>query len=815
MKSKYYFLIGVVGLAISFLTTAPWACEIKAPLEQIECPKASAWVTHFNTSQDKPFIEQANQMTHVQQKETSLNLFLKKRYQSFYYSAALINNPNTPSPYRDVEIIESACRMCAWSSWINQLPCKEVIWQENVKLLSFVANKAETSNYHKGLALYYLGTYHNPADHLLVPDPSKAKQFYRDALKCGELQPEVKASALNNIAMFFENEHFGKDQKKKEKAYNYYHQIDTDSSLPLEQRLQARISKARVLLCYSNFPETLHARQQLIQSVLEEKGVTPALKAQATLYKNSYLIEKYDFMEEAEQDIRKKSFFHIPILIALHKLKQSTSLLDDVDIQGLNLNYAHCIYEVKRLYGVQAFEKVGLRDDSLACILRDDTLDQLLKELIHQEQPPQIDNWALSVLLAAQLMLNNNCTSLPCLGNKNMKNLLLEIARNPDIISTSQNSAKSLLACLSAYGLLSQEPNEDVDILKGLQDTLQDINIPKNIKFTVLAIFGQKAYERYPRYHPEIGKIIDYLQNALIEEKSLYLQSEIKYLLVTYYLAYPECALETQVVSQYVLDLSSNETPEQFRINIIMDDDSDESSEGPSDSKPDLKIKEGVDIKSEKDAVIELAKKKTTDSTLETGIDFAPKTADPIETSSLPESPEIGESQSESDEEARELEKELNSYATTPRKALKVLPQTAAPIETINTETPDEAPTLDPKLERDIKKAELLLEDLESTHQMAYQREVQNMFRRLGFNFNPTAEEGLTIHLGHKKGNNKKGTPGKLDGGRKSDLARVLEKAIQQAKNPQPPIESSSESRLKPSKKSQQTKQKKNKKQKR
>lgn len=727
MNSKLLFLSLIAALDIFSSTPDLWACDIKATQEAIQRPTISAWSAYYHTLDDQIHKIKAQSMTWQDQKKTAEFFAGTSHVFCIHYYSALINNPNAPSMICDQAIIELIPTAPALKDVKEQ--CRKKIWKESRNCLLFMVNNEKTYSPQKNLAFMQLAVLHSPLVGSFYPNPELTEKYLLEALS-GECTPLQRASMLNELALLYNTRYLGNDQEGLETAYTYYHKIIKNESLPLEMRCEAKIGMSRLLARYRNHQEKQEKRQKLLKSVQDQDGAGPNLKKRAHLYAATLMQEDITYSGNAKQEN------YVKVGTQLCSLRSDPSGLDTDDIYLLNQAYA---LSLVGLHHECHFDFQQLKVEQTE-------LDKILKELIHPTTPPQKDMWATSVILAANIMYITDRKRLPYLNNQQMGEFLDTISTHKNVEPRQQNLAKGMKTLLVGKGLL---PQGTQDILKDLQDTLQDISLPNHIKIKILEALGRKTHELYPHYNKNIESTIEYLRNALKEEIDPDYQARIKFLLYIFFRTYKECTLTAQEMVPLVQDLSSQKTPEALRIKIITDDDSDEASPN-MESNPPLEKKKDADFKSETD-------------------------------------------------EASELQKELESYETTSRKAIKILPQPTALIET-------ETPTLNPKLERDIKKAELLLEDLKSTHGTADQREAQNMFRRLGFCFNPTATEGLTIHLGHKSRNNKKGTPGRLDGGRKADLAPVLEKAIQEAKNPQPQIDVVQESSVKQPQNSQKSK---------
>lgn len=700
--------VSVLSLAVALGLLAPintlCASELKCESAQEDYPKVSAWSRSLKTLEDRKHQELAKYLTPGKQLKIARILISESRLLGLHYLEALINNPKAFSVLRDQAILESSGTVL--KSLPLLLSSKQFlindIWIENLQCLHFIVNNQKTFPDQKGAALATLGSYYHPTNNTLSPDPEKSEKCFLQALNY-KMEPAKKASVINDIAVLYHNKHLGKGKERLRTAFNYYDTIDQDETLPIELRLQSRFNKMHILKIYHTPLETLQDRQALIQSVLDHEYDSPSLKMQARVYAAVLRAEESRETQFTKQNLKE----FMSIFIELATLRHNVSLLDSEEVQLLNVNYAFFLFEIKYILSLD-FKKIGLNNNCLS---------KILEELIQQDNPPTMDLWVSSVSLAGQIMLRTKSKNLNCLGKNRMRDLIDKILQHNAVSPIAKNSIKGIKACLVAEGLLPNTSKKGV--LEDLQDNLMDVGIPNYIKLNILEILAKITHERFPKYNKAIEQTIGYLKDALKEATDEHSQAKIKFILYTYFQAYKECSLTTEEVAQYVQDLSSNETPEEFRIHITTDDDSED--ENDLKSKTENK-NEQVPIEPSENLMIPVVSSTETTSTTST------------------------------------------TSTTT------VTPTTVVNQQAINLHQ-----------DRDLMRAQLLLDRLNASRGKVDQREVANMLRRLDYTFQPTEDNGLTIHLGHKGRKNKKGTPGRLDNGRKADLAKVLQDAIAKA----------------------------------
>lgn len=794
------FLVLTVALTFLCPTTDLIACDEKGVLEKVERPRVSAWSTYFNTTHDINHKIGALSLNWQKQVETAEKLMKEGSQYCFHYYSALVNNTSAPPMIRDQAILDSTSfGLACLSLFPQQDKRRQAILKENRNCLYFMIKNEKTYPPQKYMAFGSLGVSYSPTIDPLSPNPKLTEKYLLEALK-GTWPPEKRASMLNELGVLYLNRHLGNGQEGLETAYNYYHKIDADESLPLESRCEAKIDKACILGTYSNVKEKQAERQALLQAVKEQEEISPALKKSASIYEISLKMDDDGGLDCDPIEMNRS------ILEQILFFKKDPSELDAEQIYLLDTHYALCLYRLHHVDKID-FTVLGLKGNELDCVL---------KGLVCQEKPPLIDFWARSVNLAAILM-HNTQKKLPFLSKKKVGDFLDLIIDNPRINPTHKNHAKGMRACLVANGLLPKAWGQDS--LRDMQDACKDLNIAKMEKMLMLTELATKIHELYPNHNKEIDNMLEFLINLRKEETNADCQLLGSFIISTFCLRYKECFLKVEEIIPYIQDLLSPKTPENLRVDVLLgliepDESTDESTEETADLNPSIGTKKDVNIKSECDGRRELVDKKTTASTptlenpaiekrksegakedvnTKSECDGGRELVDKKATDSTPtlENPTMEESKSERNE-SQALEDELKTYAAPPRKALKISPPTA--IETVTPSTSNEA-TLTPQQERDLAKAEFYAKQLKYGQCKAKQQEIYNVFRRIGGLPEPTKDQLTNVHPMHGPGS----TPGELDGGRQAHLADALETKIEQVKNPQVQPDNKQEADVKPS----------------
>jgi hypothetical protein len=344
-----------------------------------------------------------------------------------------------------------------------------------------------------------------------------------------------------------------------------------------------------------------------------------------------------------------------------------------------------------------------------------------------------------------------------------------------------------------AQGLLPKtSKNKD---LEDLNKALRDPHLDRSMKLGVLKVLSQKTQELFPNYNKNIGLLTNYLKNILQEEKNPLYQKVIQFILYTYFQAYKECPITSEQAGLYALNLSSDDTPEAFRIKITTDEDLEEEIEATSPQEtqentehkgfPVVREEEHTGNLSPEDTLgalsVPISPNENLQEILPESLPVTPENTEakvsikeipqiPVESFQpklIPQIPKFSSNQPT--DNGINLMKENLTRQT----GIVVAPPPAV--------VPNPLPVINSKRARNLDRAQLLLEKLEKKRGKIEQKEVTNMLRRLDYTFQPTADHGLTLHLGHKGRKNKKGTPGVLKKGQISDLILVLRDVINKA----------------------------------
>jgi hypothetical protein len=722
MYKKYLFL--TFSFALIFFTSInnSIAHEIDCPRTQEDYPKVTGWARNLKSFEDQMHIKNAKALPPAQQLQAAQNYEKTGQMICFHYCEALINNKTAPARLRNSAILLSAEQVI--NSMRNFCENRQInirnILNENIRCLRFVINNDKTAEDQKSEALCVLAHYYDPGLNTIFSDPKECERLSLEALTY-KLNPVNKFVALNNLAALYQNRHLGQGEEGDKTAFLFYDKIDQDETIPIERRLTTKFQKMHHLSSTYTCKEKLQERQVLVQSVLEHPEATPSLKKQAQLYAATLKFEEYTL--NRHHFVKKRPEEFGALITELDNLQKDLSVFDEEQIQLLKVRYATLLHELKYLYRLD-LKTMGIVHTNL---------EGILKDLILQDPPPIMSLWVVAVDCAMKIMYRTRDKNMNWLGKNKMSDIINRALEHKAIDPALKNGIKGSKACLVAKGLLPNTAKRDN--LKELQEFLFDVSFPKDYKLYYLQVISQETHKRFPNYNKEIEKIIGYMKKTLEEETDPSFLVQIKFILYAYFQAYKECALTTEEVAQYVKDLSSEDTPEEFRIHITTDDDSEDEAN----------LKQEMEIEST-----------MTDSHFTVQAE-------------IPSLDDIQKSQEQAHIETTLPESTTTASSTT---TMAPIPPTTIVTQVTNTQQI-----------RNIYHAQLLLDRLNASRGKVTQKEVTNLLRRLDYTFQPTADNGLTLHLDHKGRKNKKGTPGRLDGGHKNDLAKVLQDAIQKRSN--------------------------------
>jgi len=738
-------------------------------------PSASFAIKTANKAEDLMHATEAKQLTCGQQLTKARTLYQTKSWQFFHYFNALINDSKAPSMFRDKAIIERADALFSLLPGLSRIhttaQLKKGLWADNLRCLHFLIDKPDTLESERIGAFVTLADYYDPRhQHSLSPTAKNVEHAIVQALSY-QLEPLTKASLLNNIASLYHNKYLGEGEGGLKTAFNYYDRLDQDEALPIERRLMSRLEKVKVLWSSNSISEAIKVAQLLA----DHKEASPSLKRQAQFF-------DLHLCTELACEHFEPSYSVMTRYLQLNDLKKNLSFFNTEQMQLLTYDYAYTAYLLKFYYQVDQKTWTSLLNGLQSIVSKpgdenvlrievdahfDNELLSACEEVLHQNNPPFLDYWAKAVIVTAEILSKTEKAHLPCLRKKSIGDLLNTVINENSISLSVKNQAKTIKAVLVAKELLTKaKKNAD---LQDLYDALVYPHLSKPLKLEALQIVAQATQKLYPTYNKHIGKFVNYLKNLLKEPLDVQYQKKIKFILYTYFQAYDECPLTAEEVAEYVEDLSSEDTPEAYRIHITADDDSEETEDSKEENNNVEKTTQTTTLVTST-PVTSLALLPVNDlPDIYPSPTTASTTSHPFEQTN-----QLLETHSDQEDEEETNSPAVATVAITPQTTVAVTP---APVVSVHMPLPIN----NPKLKRNLKHAKLLLERLKTRRGKVSQSEVTNLLRRLNYTFQPTADHGLTIHLGHKGRNNKKGATGQLDGGRKTDLSDVLQDAIDKA----------------------------------
>jgi hypothetical protein len=675
-------------------------------------------------------------------------LVSKRNTNANHYIVKLMSDPSYPSIFRDRAAINYLVLGFDLIRTNAQIPEES---EEAVRLLkalkkcaTILARKDSAYPKDRATAKMFLGFSNSPVfgtDIFYTRIKSsfgnsvKAVQYLKEALEFPELEPTYRASVLNELGALYSNGFLGINEEVYKNALEYYTAIDQNNEYPVVSRLQSQFNQVRVLAALGIIGGTglFEQRRLLISSIKDHPEASQQLLNELMFEEVSLLMQMAGSKEDPA--IKKKALEEaFVILKSLNEVKE----FDASQVRLRNGMYADVtIYLVLYYdYPIKLLEQVL----------------PMLGSFINQEQREPINFWASSVLSMAGVMYVTQRRYPDILGKSHIGDLLDEVATHPSIYPTNQSQAKSLKAILTAKGIIKararakekERENEKDQIFDAFTEALQDHSLPAYIRLNTLVAFSQEVQKFYPKYNTRIKQVIELLKKVLKEENGLRTQQKIKFILLQYYLAYKKCDINNEEAKMYALDLSRADVPTRLNmkefLEKIIGSDTFETQETHNKIPTLLPEKEA----------------------------------------SLPNDlPKLTHNE--------EKKESLFLHQPTVEKSPISAPRYSEFPTPSQPKKPDNVVRYDPfkdgkekgvKEERDLEKAEFLLERLQSRRGKVSQSEVANMLRRLNYTFEPSQDEGFTIHTGHKGKGNKKGSTGVLKGGARTDCADVLKDAL-------------------------------------
>lgn len=353
----------------------------------------------------------------------------------------------------------------------------------------------------------------------------------------------------------------------------------------------------------------------------------------------------------------------------------------------------------------------------------------LLGKYVNQEQAIPMNFWSAAVIAMVDAILVTKNPYGMILGNKKIDELLDAVVSRTDE-TQQQLCAKAYKALLAAKELIKIKPKDKGRIFQKLIKYTDNPRLPAYIRLKCYITLAQEIPEFYPKYNMNVKQLVDRLKELLKVETGLLARQKVEFILLQYYMIYKKCEIQYEEVIQYISDLQGPDVPSYLQVERVFEE------------------QVGPELTEKSEPILE-----TSLLELENKID---EIETPTEEISLPD---ISEKQR-------------------PDQGLSIPFQPKKPDNVVRYDPIKDRKEKGVKEERDIEKAKLLLERLKSRRGKVSQREVTNMLRRLDYTFEPSQDEGLTIHLGHKGRGNKKGATGRLKGGARRDTANVLKDAL-------------------------------------
>lgn len=687
---------------------------------------------HFSLSKSCPLAYQkAYELAKALPPEECLkeaNVLQKKSdVGSLHYWEAIITNPAADSHIRDKAVLkyskytEVLLKSGFKNSWWNA----ENLRFQYAKYLKILCSKNKVDEKDRHKAYLLLGVYYNPMEHKHeYVSAAQSEEFFIKALSYNQCKPSLKAHILNDLGALYHNDYFGRSDDNLKKACDYYKKIEDDETLPLENRLDAKLMRVRVLAAMSNEKETIQERITLINSLMSHPDISQDLLQKSQVMHHYLRLIEADYASLPEEKCK-------AILLenseALKKLFQHAKLDSETDAFARTA-YAGALHELIFIYRDSQYKKRELLD--------------ILADLMDKEAGLLPDIRAKVILWVADIMRETKQNMSEILKDRKIRVLLDNICGDFNIYPFLKNEAGIRKILLTARNMIPTplNSNKKQELISEMLLALNDSTVQNSVRISVLKESSAFIQSTYKNHNKTVEKIVSLLKETLKTEKTVNNVYQIKFILYSYYQAYGESIISDEQARDYVLDLSQKDVPDALRIRLIEEDESSSTEEDVSLSEP--KVEKEPDRELHQDAVV-------------------PNIGAPIST----QMPDNGE----------------GPLAAAPTPPISVV---AAPLNPQHSKATvvnvGQASGEKTQKQRNREKAERLLEVLQSKHGKVTQQEVTNMLRRLEYTFQPTQDNGLTIHLAHRARNNKKGTPGVLNKGQKHSLASVLQDALNQ-----------------------------------